>query len=373
MDAHHLAAPLPPEAYWKPEWLEQEQNRVFSRHWNFAGFTQDLHNHNDYISFTIGGAPAVVRNTRGKLAAFRNICSHRHSLIHPEGCGNGMFRCPFHGWTYDGEGVPVGIPSNTAAFGFDTQDRRALALETLAVECCGSFVFVRQAAEGPSLAEWLGPLAEKLESAAKAFPVLYGKNHEEWACNWKWGVEVTLEGYHVGAVHPTTFALYAGREDARDFYGRSEYAGFHSWNTAPLSEPMADRLKACGRDLRLPRSTEADDYEHYLIYPNFLVGISAGLNVCATRYEPRAPGLTRMQAWLLTGAPAAPEILGSPAWRQALNQWHQLTFTVLAEDRGACETVQAGVRHARQRGMLGAGEERVRHFQSALLKDLRDE
>src|SRR5262249_45545495 len=153
------AAILPPESYWANDWFDAERRRTFHDNWIFAGVTQDLENHNDYLSFTVAGVPIIVRNTKGKLAAFYNICSHRHATIHPKGCRNGHFRCLYHGWTYDGEGCPVGIPDNTRSFGFDQAARKALSLRKIAVDTCGKFVFVRLSEEGPSLKEWLGSYA----------------------------------------------------------------------------------------------------------------------------------------------------------------------------------------------------------------------
>src|ERR1700722_9704039 len=129
-----LTAPVPPEWYWKQEWLEREREEVFAANWYFAGFTQDLAKPNDYISLTVAGVPVAVRNMKDRLVAFRNICSHRHSTIHPRGCGSAMFRCPYHGWTYDDAGVPIGIPDNAKSFGFDAKARRELALDPVAVD-----------------------------------------------------------------------------------------------------------------------------------------------------------------------------------------------------------------------------------------------
>src|ERR1700722_12272314 len=123
-----LASLLPSEQFWQPEFFEAEQQSVFFNNWIFAGFKQQVAAHNSYISFTVAGIPVIVRNMKDKLVAFRNICSHRHSIIHPVGCGQAAFRCPYHGWTYDVDGVPIGIPNNEASFGFDKEAKQELAL-----------------------------------------------------------------------------------------------------------------------------------------------------------------------------------------------------------------------------------------------------
>ena len=103
---------LIPSSYYHDETvLRIENERLFGRTWHFAGFAFDLADDNDYVSLEIAGKSIVVQNFEGKLGAFLNVCSHRFSEIRCEPKGNGPLRCPYHGWTYNAEGVPVGIPS----------------------------------------------------------------------------------------------------------------------------------------------------------------------------------------------------------------------------------------------------------------------
>jgi phenylpropionate dioxygenase-like ring-hydroxylating dioxygenase large terminal subunit len=139
--------------------------------WVLAGATEEVAKNNDYLSFTVAGLPVVIRRMKDKLVAFRNICSHRHSVIHTEGCGNAMFKCPFHGWTYDADGVPVGVPDNKSSFGFDAEDKKKLALDPVEVDQCGRFLFVRVTPGGTSLQDWLGPLAQQIEHSGSILEV----------------------------------------------------------------------------------------------------------------------------------------------------------------------------------------------------------
>lgn len=381
-----LSAPLPPEWYWQPEYLEQERAHIFQKNWIFAGFREDMANDNDYVSLTIGGMPIVVRNMKGQLVAFRNICSHRHSLIHPPGKGNAMFSCLFHGWTYDKNGVPIGIPDNQKSFGLSKEDKCKLALEPLQVDQCGRFVFVRAAKQGQSLKEWLGSFAAKLEHISKLFDKNYAYVDQQWACNWKLGLEITLEGYHLPVVHPASFSDHIGGIEksieeteptvmkavnvGADDYGHTEYAGPHSSNVSDLAASSMAHLSTVASRLQLPTSDQMKGYDHFLIYPNLMIGVNGGTNVCVERYEPVAPDQTRVECWLMTGTPKDQKLHEGIIWQTIMKQWSDWTVSVLAEDQFACEAAQKGVRFAQRNGLLGRAEDRVRHYQAALHEDM---
>jgi phenylpropionate dioxygenase-like ring-hydroxylating dioxygenase large terminal subunit len=57
------------------------------------------------------GVPVLLsRGQDGRVRAFMNICSHRGSVIVPEGRGSARrFSCPYHAWTYDEEGALTSI------------------------------------------------------------------------------------------------------------------------------------------------------------------------------------------------------------------------------------------------------------------------
>ncbi|HEU0117595.1 MAG TPA: aromatic ring-hydroxylating dioxygenase subunit alpha [Alphaproteobacteria bacterium] len=380
-NAKSRPAPLPPEAYWKPEWFEAEQRTLFRDSWLLAGIKQDLANHNDYISTTVATVPIIVRNMRGELIAFHNICSHRHSLIHAKGKGNAPFRCMFHGWMYGPDGVPVAIPDNDRAFQFEKSDRETLALKRVAVESCGNFVFVRLAPEGLSLKEFLGPLFPRLEAITTRFDILYGKHEATWACNWKPGIEVTLEAYHLPYVHAGSLANHIGNPQnlptaivgPDEPYGHTDYFGLHSTTISAMSKTSTDQLSMIANGLRLQRNELISAYDHYFIYPNLMLSVSGDAVACAELYEPIGPGQTAVTWWLTTSRPEDPSICGSPDWNYAMTELSNWTKTVMSEDHIVCEGVQIGVRHAEKHGCLGVPEERIHHLQQNILDALNAE
>ena len=111
---------------------------------------------NAFVTTRVGAVPLVAQNLKGRVVAFRNVCTHRFAVIHGEPSGCSPLRCPYHGWSFDADGVPVGLPFNPTDFQLDEEGRRRLALNPASLARCGRLVFVRVATAGPSLEEQMG-------------------------------------------------------------------------------------------------------------------------------------------------------------------------------------------------------------------------
>lgn len=64
------------------------------------------------ISREVLGVPlALFRDERGEPRALRDRCLHRHARLSAGVVRDGRLCCPYHGWTYDGAGRCVEVPS----------------------------------------------------------------------------------------------------------------------------------------------------------------------------------------------------------------------------------------------------------------------
>lgn len=347
------AAGIAPAAYCDPAVFDAELSAIFERSWIFVGFTDDLAEPDRYLTARIGRHDVLVQNFDGELRAFRNVCSHRFSLIHRAPRGRGMLRCLFHGWTYDRDGVPYGVPANDAAFGLDHQGRCARALTRYALAVCGRFVFVRIAAEGPALDEHLGPYAEVLRHASAVFLHRFEDREEPWRANWKMGVESVLEVYHADTVHPETFRKLIKRD------WRCAYAGRNSRGTVSMSDKSAQWWDGVSKRLGFRPSAELRDYDHLHVFPNLELGLTRGAVMSVQTYEPVEAGRCRLRLslWLAD----RPERDGA-ARRAVEASAMQLNAALLAEDRDAAEAAHLGVQQVAFPALLGANEERIQHF-----------
>ncbi len=129
---------------------ELERERVLSTHWLIAGWSGQIPDTGDWLTFEGHGAVVVVtRQPDGSLAGFHNLCQHRGpAIVGPQtGCGVRRFTCRYHGWVYDTTGAVVGVPERED---FDPAHLDGLRAPAVAADEWGGWVWVNMA--GPDVA-----------------------------------------------------------------------------------------------------------------------------------------------------------------------------------------------------------------------------
>ena len=230
-------AGLEPRFYQDPEVLALEDERIFSRTWQFVAHVAQLSEPGRYLTASAGSQPVLVlRDPEGELRAFRNVCRHRGSqLLSGSGeCGKAI-RCRYHGWTYRLEGDLIGVPEARSIPGLD---KSALGLFPVAVEEMCGLIFVNLDADATPLAEQVAGLPERL--ARYRFEELTPKVEDlsGQPANWKVVVDNYLEGYHVPIAHPGLMRLLDYKN-----YGVELHDNW-AWFNVPLRDkPSGNRLE----------------------------------------------------------------------------------------------------------------------------------
>jgi phenylpropionate dioxygenase-like ring-hydroxylating dioxygenase large terminal subunit len=352
---------VPADYYYRPDVLSAEIEHVFKPSWLCVGYVHDLQNHQDFITAQIGSCGIVVQNFNGELKAFRNVCSHRFSRIQCAKVGNRPLTCPYHGWTYDANGVPVGIPHNRQSFGFSEADQQELALESYAVEALGHFVFVRMSSEGPSLRAFLGSFYDDLLYVSETCPDRFETASHDWEANWKLGMDNAGEGYHVPLVHAESFSTIL----SIDLEISTEAA--HSRYVGKLKERSLKWWSNVARSVKLEPGTKYPQYASFLIFPNINVTFSYGAFLTFQTFDPTGTDSLRINtaAWLAKNNGRAARNMVVDSLRQFMDQ-------VRDEDRDICRVAQQGMRDAipDRPVLLGALEGRVAHFQQAYARSM---
>ena len=355
-----LLGQIPADAYWRPDILAEEIDKVFRPSWLCVGFVEDLRNDRDFITAQIGPHSIVVQNFDGVLRAFRNVCSHRFSRIQTERCGNRMLQCPYHGWTYDVAGRPVGVPLNKQSFGLNNADKDALALTGYACETIGHFVFVRMSADGPDLRTFLGTFYDDLEHVSEVCPDRFEHESYDWAANWKLGMDNAAEGYHVPLVHADSFGLILSIDlDISTDADHSRYVG-------NLKERSLKWWSNVGKSIKLEPSTRYPQYGNFLIFPNIVVTFSYGAFLTFQTFDPTGPETLRINStsWLAKNN-------GRAARDLVVQSLKGFATQVRNEDAAICAVAQQGTREAGTRPpLLGALEGRIAHFQKAYARHM---
>jgi phenylpropionate dioxygenase-like ring-hydroxylating dioxygenase large terminal subunit len=193
-------APIGADRYWKPEFFQEEVEKVFLRTWQFAIHEDAIPNPGDTHVFNLlHKSLLITRQADGSIKAMQNVCLHRGRKLATEGGCKKQFRCPFHAmeWNIDGS-----FKLNPFAWDFPQIDENEFRLPEARVEVWAGFVFVNFDPDAPSLMSLIGVTAEHFEHwrlkdchigfhAAKLVPA-----------NWKVVIEAFMEAHHVFATHP---------------------------------------------------------------------------------------------------------------------------------------------------------------------------
>src|SRR5260370_25854130 len=191
--------------YPHPKVLEIEKTRVFERAGQMvgtlshpggkeSGVTRPLPNHKGFATADVAGEPIiVVRDNRGELRAFSNVCRHRAGPIAlGSGCKN-VLRCQYHGWTYTLDGCLIGTPD---VEGVEFFDRSTMGMVPLRCETWEQFIFVNFDLKAEPLSTYLGRIPQQAKGFQ--FEGLQFAERRDYIinCNCKVYVDNYLKGYH---------------------------------------------------------------------------------------------------------------------------------------------------------------------------------
>lgn len=144
------------------------------------------------LAVTIQGVRVVLfRDERGTARAIGDRCAHRGIPLSKGRVKSGCIECPYHGWTYDGDGSCVHIPDLEAPMRIPAR-ARVPAFETR--ESHG-FVWVRL--EPSRAAHW--PLPVLAEASDPGWRAVW--HSRDVACDWRFMVENVLDGAHLPFIH----------------------------------------------------------------------------------------------------------------------------------------------------------------------------
>ncbi len=195
---------------------QAERERIFSNMWCFVGHVSEFEEPGDYARRYIGEDPfIIVRDERGELHAFLDLCLHRGAQFCTAESGNtSHFRCPYHGWTYKNDGTLQGAPHMREAYcDLDTDD---VTLEEATLESYQGLLFARMAEEGPSLEEYLGEFTWYLDvlfGLTEGGMTVVGEPHRwESDHDWKTSSESFAgDSYHVLTTHQAGLETSLGK------------------------------------------------------------------------------------------------------------------------------------------------------------------
>ncbi|MBM3568972.1 MAG: aromatic ring-hydroxylating dioxygenase subunit alpha [Alphaproteobacteria bacterium] len=187
------------ELYTDPGVYQADFERIFRRHWLFAGTGCMIPNKGDFHTWRIGSDTVLlVRGEDGQVRAFHNTCRHRGMQVCAAEQGRAQrLMCRYHGWTY---GLDGRLMKDTAKeFGVG---REELGLKPIKLVEAADLLFVSFAENPPDFSGALADIRPKLghhrlDRAKVAKAVSY-----DVRANWKIVWENNRECYHCPTCHP---------------------------------------------------------------------------------------------------------------------------------------------------------------------------
>ncbi|HLH67379.1 MAG TPA: aromatic ring-hydroxylating dioxygenase subunit alpha [Solirubrobacteraceae bacterium] len=197
---------FPARWYSDPDIYTFEQERIFTRSWQYAGPLEKLSEPGDHIVCRVGQVPILVtRDARGQLHGLINVCRHRAYPVATCDGNRKTLQCRYHAWTYNLDGSLRKAPRSERESDFDPSE---LSLLPVAVDTWNAFVFVNPDPGAPPLREAYPELEELAAERGLDFTgySYRGRYTYDVPANWKVWVENASECYHCPTIHRDSFS-----------------------------------------------------------------------------------------------------------------------------------------------------------------------
>jgi choline monooxygenase len=268
------ACGLPSELYTDTSTLEQERQRVFFDNW--AALTNGFHVPEagcvQPVDF-LGVPLLVVRNRKGEIRVFENVCRHRGmKLVEEKGKLKGPITCPYHAWAYDLDGALKATPhfGGPNINSHPVIDPDEMGLIVVPSHVWRDVVFVNVNGNAAPFEEVHRDVIERWREFDK--PIYHGGADSRFSLelksNWKLAVDNYCESYHLPFVHPDLNS-YSRLEDHYNIVGDAGYAG---QGTLVYNPSLSNDGSAFPDFNELsPKWHKAAEY--IALFPNLLLGV----------------------------------------------------------------------------------------------------
>lgn len=413
-------APISPERYWSPQWMEAERRLLWPKVWNWAAREEDIPDAGDYVVFELGRESFLIaRGDDGAIRAWFNVCPHRgNRLVSDEGGSRpGGFTCPFHNWRFGLDGAIAHVTDR------ETFRPEALCRSTDLIEVrCESwegFIFINMDRDAKPLLDPLGPLPTHAAPYRLGEMRIMRRVQAVWESNWKVAVDGFNEAYHVHAIHPQILPVFNDYNAQIDLYPngmsrmvtkfahespRIQGEGFNPGLRATMAEVGIDpetfaggkedvrpavqaakraRAERHGLDYSAFLDNQLTDDWNYDIFPNIQMGIHPeGVSMLYFRPHASDPRKFVFDVIVMMHPQANPEIL-PPAYMGLPEGWdisgrepaeiERIDWRegglgeLFDQDAGLFAEVQRGIESLAFRGaILSEQEQRIGHFHAEL-------
>jgi phenylpropionate dioxygenase-like ring-hydroxylating dioxygenase large terminal subunit len=308
-------------------------------------------------------SPAASSAANSKCSRPRSSsCTHRGTQLVEEAAGRqSRFTCPYHSWTFGEDGSLLSAP-DFEQFHVAKED---CGLTRVHVEVVAGLIFVHFGSPETSLAEEMGPMAERMEQLPIARATTISEYVYEIDANWKITYDNFQENYHLRFIHPNSSGGGCGGDNP---FGYPEEFGFHGdhrtqtiWTNPDPGMPkevqaisyMKIGESLMKRDLMVPGAEK----NYFAVFPSFFLFGNPGTHFSHVVYpiaSNKSRGVIRLY-WVGDDANASE--------RYAREFGMAMTRDIHVEDRSVIERGQRGLESGALRHIhLQTHESLLRHF-----------
>ena len=344
------AVGLPISWYFDPEILEIERRELFAAGPTYAAHVGAVQTDGDYRVLSGQQAGRVLVRNNGRTQLVSNVCRHRQAQML---AGSGRAKnivCPVHNWAYDLDGRQVAAPH--------FPENPCLDLERTELTHWNGFLFA-----GPrDIHRELAPLDGWTEFAVSDY-VLERVEEEEHDINWKVFLEVYLEDYHIGVVHPGFRAMVdpADLRAALQAFGGERFFCEQvnvRWPLPPAGTPLFAEFQAILADILSCRRPPFAAIWMCLFSGQLVEWYP--FTVVVTTYTPLSPTRTRLRS----------EYFFDPQIAATRRDYVQAGLAVLDEVTGEDHAAAATI-HSGRRALYDRSDDRPGPYQMPMEQGLR--
>ena len=219
-------------SYFDESLFRRELELIFQHAPRYLGHELAVPEVGDHLALIQESEGRALVHTRDGIELISNVCRHRQAIM-LKGRGNTGRNvvCPLHRWTYDLHGALVGAPH------FDHDP--CLNLRNYPLQSWNGLLFEHN---GRVVATDLAALSIQGTATQLDFSgYVFDRAHlHECDYNWKTFIEVYLEDYHVGPLHPG-LGRFVSCEDLSWEFGQH-----HSVQTVGVHKALVDPSKGAG-------------------------------------------------------------------------------------------------------------------------------
>ncbi len=311
---------IPAALFGNDEIYNLELRKIFARCWVFLGHDSEVPASGDYVRRKIGEDNfIVVRDEDGEIHALFDACRHRGVQICRADSGNtDMFRCPYHGWTYDTKGNLLGAPLWKNAFGGMAKEENGL-LSVAKLATYHGLIFATLDPTAPPLEEYLGGMKWYLDLVfglnEHGIEILGPPQRFVIDANWKSGSEnFSGDDYHLGTLHRSVWAIGAFpvpfADNMMGYHIQASAGHSLSFSMAPTEDDPGPKFFAYPDDLAASFNTARIDKEQLRVarrsrvfvgnvFPNFSI-LAAPMTDDGAHFPPT--GVLTIRTWQPMGA-----------------------------------------------------------------------